>query len=185
MSFFKNFYRIILVPDLINKFNYTNLESLPKIQKITVNIGWKTPELRNLLLSLLALELITSQKAVITFTKNSKLSIKVKKGLPSGCKVTLRANLIYQFVYRLVNEIFPRLNSFKGLKFKNPSLKANATQTLTFSVLETLTFPELEKNYHLFKNIGKLDITVSIKAKHYNELFFILKSLKLPLISYF
>jgi len=71
------------------------------------------------------------------------------------------------------------------LKFKKPTLKANEIQALTFSVLETLTFPELEKNYHLFKNIGKLDITVSIKAKHHNELFFILKSLKLPLISYF
>lgn len=65
--------------------------------------------------------------------------------MPSGCKVTLRANLIYQFVYRLVNEIFPRLKSFKGLKFKKPTLKANEIQALTFSVLETLTFPELEK----------------------------------------
>lgn len=178
---FKYFHRVIIVSDLINKFNYTNLDSMPKIQKVTVNIGWKTPELKNVLLAFLAVELITSQKAVITSTKNSKISIKIKKGIPSGCKVTLRSNIIYNFFYRLSYEIFPRLNQLNGLKFKKNSLRCCKTKTLTFSLLEILTFPELEKNYHLFKNIGKLTVTISIKAKHYHELFFLLKSLKLPI----
>lgn len=180
MTGFIYYYKTVVIPDLINKFNYKTYNQIPHIKKMTLNIGWKQPEIKNLLLSLLAIELITSQKAVATGIKNFNLSVKVKKGLPTGCKVTLRSTKIYEFILRLINEIFPKISKHNNLTFKN-NIQSSNLKSITFSLIEMLNFTELETNYFYFKNIAKLDVTIILKAKQLNEVYFLLKSLKFPL----
>ena len=176
MTSFNYYYKTIITQDLINKFNYKTYNHIPYIKKMTLNIGWKQPETRNLLASLLAIELITSQKAVPTRIKNLDLSLKIKKGLPTGCKVTLRSYRIYEFTFRLTSEILPRLNQINDFNYK----KLSNLKSLTFSLTELLNFTELETNYFYFKNIAKLDVTITLKANQFNEVYFLLKSLKFP-----
>jgi large subunit ribosomal protein L5 len=90
MMIFNSFYLKTLKYELCNKFAYKNINEVPKLKKIILNFGCKTADLKHLSASLLALELITSQKGRITTTKSPNLLLKIKKGNPSGCKVTLK-----------------------------------------------------------------------------------------------
>ena len=83
--------------DLINKFHYTNLKKLPKLQKMILSFSCKTTELKILATHLLALELITNQKGILTVSKRPNLLLKIRKGNPTGCKLTLKKTFILNF----------------------------------------------------------------------------------------
>ena len=175
MHFLKKFNDKILKYELINKFNYKNTKNLPSLKTIILNFGCKTADLKQLASCLLALEFITNQKGALTKTKYSKILFKIRKGNPTGCKVTLNKYNKFKFLELLTFEILPKLKSFNGLIQKN--LKKN---DFSYKLHNIFNFPELEKNYYLFNNISQLDITVVSTNSIKKEFIFLLKSHQLP-----
>nr|YP_010377303.1 ribosomal protein L5 [Odontella aurita]QYB22952.1 ribosomal protein L5 [Odontella aurita] len=178
MKNFNYYYQTIVKQDLINKFNYTQIKKIPKIEKIVLSINSKNNELKQILISLVALELITSQKAIPTATKKFKIVLTTQKGSVTGCKIILKKKIKYNFFHRLISEIFPKLKQPNSLQF-NKNKNKNA-KMITFSSLKTLNFPELEANYHYFTNLSNLNITIITSANNLNELLFLFKSIKIP-----
>lgn len=177
MQFIKNFYLTTLNYDLVNKFKYKNTKELPKIKKIILNFGFQNNDIKNLASSLLALEIITNQYGVLTLTKKSNILLKLRKGNPVGCKVTLRNSNMYNFFSKMLLEIFPKIKNFDG--FKNyKKIKKN---TFSYNINDIFNFQELENHYYLFNNLPKCNVTIITNAKNKQELFFILKSLRFPL----
>lgn len=176
MHFLKSFYTRTVQYDIINKFLYSHTKKFPKLKKIILNFGCKTNEIKNLASSLVALELITNQKGFFTTTKSSNIQLKIRKGNPTGCKVTLRNNKMLFSFSKFLIEIFPKLKNFEGIKLSK-NLKNNA---ITYRLSDLFCFQELEEHYYLFNNLPKLSVTLTTNAKTKNELLFILSSYKFP-----
>jgi large subunit ribosomal protein L5 len=177
MHYLEKFYNKTLKYELINKFNYINTKNLPNIEKIVLNFGCKTADIKQLASSLLALELITNQKGKLTKTKYSKILFKIRKGNPTGCKVTLNNLNKLKFIELLTVEVFPKLKNFSGLILKNSN-----KNHFSYELKNTFSLYELEKNYYLFNNLPKLDISMIAANMHKKnkELNFLLKSYQLP-----
>jgi large subunit ribosomal protein L5 len=177
MHFLEHFYMKTLKYDLANKFLYKSTKKMPKLKKIILNFGCKTSDIKHLASSLLALELITNQKGTMTTTKHSNILLKIRKGNPTGCKITLRKNKMLDYFSKILIEIFPKLKNFEGFKF-NRKIKKNY---FSYELHDTFNFTELEEHYYLFNNLSKLDITLVTSTETKKELLFILKSLQFPL----
>lgn len=175
-----NFYLKTIQYDLINKFPYNHTKKLPKFKKIILNFECKTNEIKMLTSSLVALKLITNQKGILTATKRSNVKLKIRKGNPVGCKVTLRKTKMFLYLYRMVTEIFPRLKNFNKINL-NKNLKHNA---ISYKLDDIFNFKELEKHYYLFNNLTKLSITLTTNTKTKDEFLFIFHSLKFPIKNY-
>ena len=177
MHFLSYFYNKNLKFDLINKFNYTNLKKLPKLKKIVLNFSCKTTELKTLATHLLALELITNQKGILTISKQPNLLLKLRRGNPTGCKLTLKKAFIFSFLSKNLTEIFPKTKNFTGITI---SQKIEKT-AISFVIKEALNFSELTEQYYLFNNLSSLNLSFIISVKTKNETLFLLKSLQFPL----
>ena len=177
MHFFNYFYTKTLKLDLINKFYYTDLKKLPNLKQIILNFSCKTIELKALATHLLALELITHQKGIITVSKHPNILLKIRKGNPTGCKITLRRISMMEFLSKNLNEIFPKTKNFRGIKVHKKIEKT----AFSFSVNNVLAFPELAKHYYLFTNLSNLNISFVTNGRTKKEMLFLLKSLQLPL----
>ena len=175
MHFLEKFYNKTLKYELINKFSYNQSRNLPELKKIILNFGCKTADIKQLAASLLALELITSQKGTMTATKYSNINFKIRKGNPTGCKVSLSKPQAYSFLSKMLIEIFPKLKNFYGF-YINKKMKKN---TFSYELKETFSFAELESHFYLFNGIPKLNITLVTSANTMNELFFLLKAFQL------
>lgn len=173
------YYQLIIKYDLVNKFLYQNIEKLPKLTKISLNFGYdnKNFNLKSLALAMLALELITKQKGKLTSFKNTKISIKIRKGYPVGCKVTLRKTAMYEFFFKLLINVFPKIKNFYGI-----TIKKNQTNAISFKLKNTSSFDELEKHHNIFKNLPLLDITFITNTQNQKELLYLIISHKLPLL---
>ena len=177
MHFLNYFYTKTLKFDLINKFYYTDLKKLPKLKKVTINFSCKTNELKPLATNLLALELITNQKGILTIAKRPNLFLKIRKGNPAGCKVTLKKNTMLTFYSKNLTEIFPKIKSFDGIII-NQKIEKN---TFSFLIKETLNFSELTEHYYLFNNLSNLNLSFATTVNTKEEMLFFLKSLQIPL----
>lgn len=176
MNFIEKFYSKTLKYDLINKFSYENTKKIPRIKKIILNFGCKTSDLKALSTSALALELITNQKSALTLTKHNNVLLKIRKGQPVGCKVTLRKKKSFEFLSKMLIDIFPKLKNFEGLRI-NKKIERN---TFSYELVDTFSFQELEENYYLFNNLSNLHITIVTTSRKREELDFILNSIKIP-----
>jgi large subunit ribosomal protein L5 len=178
MFFLKNYYQSVIQYDLINKFQYKNLQDLPKLQKIVLHFGYKNPNIKILASSLLSLELITTKRGTLTTANNSHILLKLRKGNPVGCKVILKKTLMYHFFTKLLVDIFPQMKEFKESDLRSPIL-----QPFTFScqLKNAFIFLELEQNYNLFSNLSNLNITIVTNTKTQKELLFLLNSFKLSI----
>jgi len=177
MHFIEHFNFKTLKYELANKFFYKNTKKIPKIKKITLNFGCKTTEIKHLAASLLALEIITSKKGKLTTAKKSNIILKIRKGNPIGCKITLQKKQIFNFLEKIFIYIFPNIKNFSGIKLTetiNP-------KSLSFRLTDTFNFNEFEEHYYLFNNLPNLDITITTNSKNKEELIFILKSMQFPL----
>ena len=172
----QKFYNKNFKYELINKFVLKNNINLLKIEKITLNFGCKSADIKQLSSSLLALELITNQKGILTKTKYSNILFKIRKGNPTGCKITLRNLSSFNFLYKMLVEVFPKLKNFYGLVLN----KNSKTNTFSFQIKETFSFSDLENRYYLFNNLPKINISFTTNAKTRYELLFILKFFKIP-----
>lgn len=176
MLYLTNFKKKIVKYDLINKYLFVSSKKLPKLKKVILNFSYKNDNFKELASSLVVLKLITMQKGMITKAKVANISLKIKKGNPVGCKITLRKNKMLKFLSRLISEIF---NKFKNIeKLSNSKLLISTTFLCQFK--DCLLFWEFEKIFLLFKKITKLNITfvTTIKSKETAKFFFNL--LKFP-----
>lgn len=172
-----NYYTSIIKYDLINKFNYKTISQISKLKKIVLNFGCKSSDIIIISKSLLALELLTNQKGVITKAKNANILLKIRKGNPVGCKVVLSNKKMLNFLHKLITEIFPRT------KIVNDILHCNNNDSISsifYKIRNVLIFSELEKNYYLFNNSAILQFTFLANTKTKTELIYLLNCLKIP-----
>ena len=130
-----------VVQKLKNTFNYSNVMEVPKLQSISLNIGLGDAKnnSKGLESALQELILITGQKPIITKAKKDISNFKIRKGWPVGCKVTLRSNMMYEFLERLISIALPRTRDFRGLSYKSFDGRGN----YNFGVKEQIIFTEI------------------------------------------
>jgi large subunit ribosomal protein L5 len=170
-------YRTETVPALMKRFGWKNMMAVPKLQKITVNIGLGEASQNVKLLDTAAVELgqITGQKAVITRAKKSIANFKIRKGMPIGCCVTLRGDRMYEFLDRLCNVVLPRVRDFKGLSPNAFDGRGN----YTLGLRDQLVFPEID--YTRVDKIKGMNITLTTTASNDEEGRELLKMIGVPL----
>src|SRR5881396_3764465 len=170
-------YRKDAVPALMKRFGRENPMAVPKLQKITVNIGLGEASQNVKLLDAAAVELgqITGQKPIITRAKKSIANFKIRKGMPIGCAVTLRGDRMFEFLDRLCNVVLPRVRDFKGLASNAFDGRGN----YTLGLKDQLVFPEID--YTRVDKIRGMNITLTTTAKNDEQGRELLKGLGVPL----
>ena len=176
MSPFKEFYQTEIMPALLKHFSYGNVMQIPKLDKITLNIGVgeaiQNP--KALEDAVEELSLIAGQRAIITHAKKSVSAFKVREGMAIGCKVTLRRERMYEFYNRLVNVVLPQIRDFRGVSPDAFDGRGNYSIGLT----EQLIFPEID--YDRVSDIRGLNITVVTTAPTDEEGRELLRLLGMP-----
>jgi large subunit ribosomal protein L5 len=169
-------YRKEAIPALTKKFGYSNTMAVPKVLKVTVNIGLGEASQNAKLLDTAAQELgqIAGQKAVITRAKKSIANFKIRKGMPIGCMVTLRGERMYEFLDRLTSVVFPRVRDFKGMAPNSFDGRGN----YTLGLKDQLVFPEID--YTRVDKIKGMNITITTTAQNDEEGRELLKLLGVP-----
>jgi len=170
-------YRKETVPALMKRFGWRNVMAVPKVEKVTVNIGLGEASQNVKLLDTAAQELaqITGQKAMITRAKKSIANFKIRKGMAIGCAVTLRGDRMYEFIDRLCNVVLPRVRDFRGL----PSNAFDGRGNYTLGLRDQLVFPEID--YTRVDKIRGMNITLTTTAKNDEQGRELLKGLGFPL----
>jgi large subunit ribosomal protein L5 len=148
-----------VLPQLAEKFSRKNRHSLPRLEKIVVNmgVGVATQEKKHLETAAEALSLITGQKPIITIARKAVSAFKLREGMQIGCKVTLRGRKMYEFLDRLISLALPRVRDFRGINRK--AFDGNGSYSLGLS--EQLVFPEL--NPDKFTRVQGMNITIVIR----------------------
>jgi len=163
----------------MKRFGWKNPMAVPKLKKITVNIGLGEASQNIKLLDAATVELgqITGQKAMITRAKKSIANFKIRKGMPIGCCVTLRGDRMFEFLDRLCNVVLPRVRDFKGL----PASAFDGRGNYTLGLKDQLVFPEID--YTRVDKIKGMNITLTTTANNDEEGRELLKLLGMPLRS--
>jgi large subunit ribosomal protein L5 len=176
MSRLREFYRNEVVPKLQQKFGYTSVMQVPKIEKITINmgVGEAAADKKVLLNALADLEKITGQKPVQTLSRKSIATFKIREGWPIGCKVTLRREKMYEFLDRLISITLPRVRDFRGISARSFDGRGN----YSFGLKEQIVFPEIE--YDKIDALRGMDITITTSAATNKEAFALLQMFKFP-----
>ena len=166
-----------IIQKLKNTFNYSNLMEVPKLVSISINIGLGDAKnnSKGLESAFQELTLIAGQKPIITRAKKDISNFKIRKGWPVGCKVTLRSNMMYEFLERLISIALPRTRDFRGLSYKSFDGRGN----YNFGVKEQIIFTEI--NYDKIQAVRGLNITISTTSKTDSEAYELLKSFGFPL----
>ena len=149
-----------VVPALTEKFNYSSVMAVPKVEKIVLNmgVGDAVNNAKNLEKAAAELALISGQKPLITKAKKSIANFKLREGMPIGCKVTLRGQKMYEFLDKLFNISLPRVRDFHGVSPKSFDGRGN----YSLGLKEQLIFPEIE--YDKIDKLRGMDITLITTA---------------------
>jgi len=176
MTRLKEQYKNEISKNLMSKFNYKNIHQIPKIKKIVLNMGIGEAKDDSKILDKAQeeLSLITGQKAIKTKAKKAIAGFKIRQGMPLGVSVTLRNNIMYEFLDRLIHIAIPRIRDFRGLNPK--SFDGNGNYSL--GIKEQIIFPEI--NYDKIDKVRGLDITICTSAKNNNEALELLKCFNMP-----
>jgi large subunit ribosomal protein L5 len=169
-------YRKETMPALSKRFGYTNAMAVPRVLKVTINIGMGEASANPKLLDTAAIELgqIAGQKPVITRAKKSIANFKIRKGMPIGCMVTLRGERMYEFLDRLTAVVLPRVRDFKGL----PPTSFDGRGNYTLGLKDQLVFPEID--YTRVDKIKGMNVTITTSARNDEEGRELLKQLGVP-----
>ncbi len=172
----KKYYKEEVVPALIKEFGYKNINEVPKLVKIVLNMGLGDVKdnSKSFNIAVDELTLISGQKPVATVAKKAISNFKVRAGLKIGAKVTLRGDHMYEFFDRLTAIALPRVRDFKGLSDKSFDGRGN----YSFGIKEQLIFPEI--SYDKVEKIRGFDIAFITTAKTDAEAKALLKALGLP-----
>ena len=176
MARLKKYYTQEVVPALIKEWGYKNLMQVPKLQKIVVNMGVGEAIQNAKILDKAAeeLALITGQKPIITKARRSIATFKLRQGMPIGCCVTLRKDMMYEFFDRLVNASIPRIRDFRGIKPDAFDGRGNFAMGLQ----EQLIFPEID--YDKVDKARGMNIVIVTSAKTDAEARSLLKYMGVP-----
>ena len=169
-------YRKEAVPALTKRFGYANTMAVPRLAKVTLNIGVGEASQNVKLVDTAAQELgqIAGQKPVITRAKKSIANFKIRKGMAIGCMVTLRGERMYEFLDRLSSVVLPRVRDFKGL----PPNSFDGRGNYTLGLKDQLVFPEID--YTRVDKIKGMNITITTTARSDEEGRELLKLLGVP-----
>ena len=176
MSRLKEFYRDTVVKQLMEQFDYKSVMQVPRITKVTLNmgVGEALTDKKVLESAVADMEKISGQKVVITKARRSIAGFKLREGWPVGCKVTLRAERMYDFLDRLVTISIPRIRDFRGLNPKSFDGQGN----YSMGVKEQIIFPEIE--YDKIDKLRGMDITITTTATTAEESLALLSAFKFP-----
>lgn len=169
-------YKETVIPKLMETFKYKNIMEVPKIEKITLNMGVGRAAQDKKLIQAAASNLtdITGQKAQINNARKSIAGFKIRDGWPIGCKVTLRSDRMYEFLDRFISIACPRTRDFRGLNPKSFDRRGNYNVGLK----EQTIFPEVD--YDKVDEVRGLNITITTSAKTDKEAYELLKLFKFP-----
>jgi large subunit ribosomal protein L5 len=172
----KEFYKDKVIPDLKEKLGLKSSMAVPRITKVTLNMGVGEANIDKKALEKAVedLTLISGQKPLITKTRKSVASFKIRDGVPIGCKITLRKNRMYEFIQRLLGVAIPRERDFRGLDTRSFDGKGN----YSLGIKEHIIFPEID--YDKIDKIRGMDISITTSAKNDEEGIMLLKAMKFP-----
>jgi large subunit ribosomal protein L5 len=176
MSQLKQFYLETVVPQLMESFKYRNVMQVPKLEKVTLNMGLGEAihNIKILDSAVEELQAIAGQRPVITRARRSIATFKLRTGMPIGCMVTLRQDRMYDFLNKLVNIALPRVRDFRGLSGKAMDGFGN----YSLGVKEQLIFPEID--YDKIDKIKGLNVSIVTTAKTDDEGRELLRLLGMP-----
>ncbi|UDG79352.1 50S ribosomal protein L5 [Candidatus Ecksteinia adelgidicola] len=176
MAKLHDYYKNKAIKKLVSKFSYKSVMQVPRINKITLNMGvGKAATDKKLLESAVEnLTAISGQKPLITKARKSISGFKIRQGYPIGCKVTLRRKRMWEFFERLIFIAVPRIRDFRGLPIKSFDGRGN----YSMGIREQIIFPEI--NYDKIDQIRGMNITITTTAKSDNEGFALLDAFNFP-----
>jgi large subunit ribosomal protein L5 len=176
MARLQELYKTTLVNQLKDELGLKNVMEVPKITKITVNmgVGEALADKKVLEHAVSDMEAITGQKAVVTKARKSIAGFKLREGWPVGCKVTLRKEQMYEFLDRLISVAIPRIRDFRGLNPK--AFDGNGNYSMGTN--EQIIFPEID--YDKIDALRGLDITITTTARNADEGRALLKAFNFP-----
>ena len=176
MAKLHDYYRDTVVNELKAKFNYSSVMQVPRIEKITLNMGVGEALTDKKLLDNAVADLtaISGQKPLITKARKSVAGFKIRQGYPIGCKVTLRGERMWEFFERLISIAVPRIRDFRGLNAKSFDGRGN----YSMGVREQIIFPEID--YDKVDRVRGLDITITTTAKNDEEGLALLAAFNFP-----
>ena len=177
MTRMQQHYYEIVVPQLREHFNYENIMEVPRLTKITLNmgVGEAVSDKKIMEHALHDLALISGQKPIVNKARKSIAGFKIREGWPVGCKVTLRRERMYEFLDRLINIAIPRIRDFRGLSPKAFDGHGN----YSLGVREQIIFPEID--YDQIDALRGLDITITTSARADEEGRALLSAFNFPL----
>ncbi len=172
----REYYRERVVPDLMTKFGYKTVMQVPRVAKITLNMGvGETVGDKKILDNAVAdMTRIAGQKPVVTKARKSIANFKVRAGFPIGCMVTLRGARMYEFLDRLVNIAIPRIRDFRGVSGRAFDGRGN----YSLGIKEQIIFPEIE--YDRIDALRGLDVAITTTAKTDDEARALLAAFRFP-----
>jgi large subunit ribosomal protein L5 len=176
MARFLEFYKSIVVSELTEKFGYKSTMEVPRITKITLNmgVGEAVTDKKVLEYAVADMTKIAGQKPVVTKSRKSIAGFKIRDGYPIGCMVTLRGPKMYEFLDRLVTVALPRVRDFRGVSGKGFDGRGN----YNMGVKEQIIFPEIE--YDKIDALRGMNISVTTTAKSDEEARALLRAFKFP-----
>ena len=169
-------YKDTVVPELFKQFGYTSVMQVPRIVKITLNmgVGEAVADKKVMENAVGDMEKIAGQKAIVTKAKKSVAAFKIRDDYPVGCKVTLRRERMYEFLDRLVTVAIPRIRDFRGISAKSFDGRGN----YNMGVKEQIIFPEIE--YDKIDALRGMNITITTTAKTDEEARALLTAFSFP-----
>ncbi len=170
-------YKSTVIKSLVDKFGYKSVMEVPRITKITLNmgVGDAIADKKVMEHAVTDMEKISGQKVVVNKARKSVAGFKVREGYPIGCKVTLRSERMYEFLDRLISIAIPRIRDFRGLNPKSFDGRGN----YSMGVREQIIFPEID--YDKIDKIRGMDITITTNAKTDEEGRALLEAFDFPL----
>ncbi len=176
MARLQEFYRTEVVPQLMEQFKYTSVMQVPRVDKITLNmgVGEALTDKKVMDFAVANMEAIAGQKAVVTMARKSIAGFKVREGYPVGCKVTLRRSRMYEFLDRLINVSIPRIRDFRGYSAKAFDGRGN----YSLGIREQIVFPEID--FDKIDAIRGMDITISTSSRNDEEGRALMAAFKFP-----
>jgi hypothetical protein len=176
MARLREFYKDTVVPELIKQFGYKSVMEVPRIEKITLNmgVGEAVADKKVMEHAVSDLEKIAGQKPVVTVARKSIAGFKIRDNYPVGCKVTLRRDQMFEFLDRLITIALPRVRDFRGVSGKSFDGRGN----YNMGVREQIIFPEIE--YDKIDVLRGLNITITTTAKTDEEAKALLSLFKFP-----
>ena len=176
MARLESVYKETILPSLMKEFSYKSVMQVPKITKITLNMGVSgaVADKKVLQSAVSDMEKISGQKPVVTLARKSIAGFKIREDMPIGCKVTLRSDRMYEFLDRLISVAIPRIRDFRGLSPKSFDGRGN----YSMGVKEQIIFPEID--YDKIDALRGMDITITTTANTNEEGLALLKHFNFP-----